>query len=456
MGPLQEMMDLQRKLENPDPQMIFELEAVLEFTRDHFSGEIKTMNSLLEKHIDYDSIWMLFPPGILVYAVDALQQPQVHRLRSIPDLVKKQDGSTMWVLQLECVDFDGVHLGIVRTAVAIGEFGGAIPISTLQFQPLKTHPNYHDLQSTLTERGERLLMLHGRHLQEYQGHALQEGDDDDDDRKLIKFNVRAFAESSLRSVEWNDSIIESLVVSEEKKEFIQVLVKQHGNEAVRSSFDDIVKDKGKGLIGLLVGPPGVGKTLTAEVMAEVSHKALYIISSGELGEGPNSVMANLSSVMELAEAWNVVLLLDEADVFLTERDNTNLSRNAITSAFLRNLEYFQGIMLLTTNRLASFDPAFKSRIHFCLEYPDLVPDARAGIWRIFLDKITKSTDLNVQVEDNEIQTLSSLNLNGRQIKNAMSISQTFAQNRKRGITLETIQKAINFSQSGWAISKGSS
>ncbi|KAK8029088.1 inactive ATP-dependent zinc metalloprotease FTSHI 3 [Apiospora marii] len=188
-------------------------------------------------------------------------------------------------------------------------------------------------------------------------------------------------------------------------------------------------------------------------MAEVSHKALYTISSGELGEGPNSVMETLASVMELAEAWNAVLLLDEADVFLTERDNTNLSRNAITSVFLRNLEYFQGIMLLTTNRLASFDPAFQSRIHFCLEYPDLAPEARAGIWRIFLSKITKSTDLDVQVGEPEIQELSSLTLNGRQIKNVMSISKTFAQNRKTDITLDTIQNAIKFSQSGWGIGK---
>ncbi|KAK8852332.1 ATP-dependent zinc metalloprotease FtsH 2 [Apiospora arundinis] len=515
-GPLQEVLDLQKKLENPNPQTIFELESVLEFTSDHFFGEIKAMNNLPEKHIDYDTIWMLFPPGILVYSVNALQQPQVSRLRSIPYVVKKQDGSKAWVLHLESVDFDGVHLGTVRTIGIIEEFGDAVPISTLPFQPLKTRPDYHDLQATLIERGDRLLMLHGRHLQEYQGHALQEGKDE----KLIKFNSHgrvmldpvvlnrhhpnntllpdikrpisrnqltselkmmfnpllygfslgdktwgAFAESSLRPVVWNDSIIQSLVVPEEHKEFIQVLVKQHGNEADRSSFDDIVKDKGKGLIGLLVGPPGVGKTLTAEAMAEVSHKALYIIGSGELGEGsssvvakpdegPNSVMAKLAGVMELVEAWNAVLLLDEADVFLTERDNTNLTRNAITSVFLRNLEYFQGIMLLTTNRLASFDPAFQSRIHFCLEYPDLAPDARAGIWRIFLDKMTKSTDLNVQVGEVDIDTLSSLNLNGRQIKNAMSISQTFAQNRKEDITLGTIQKAINFSQSGWTIGKG--
>ncbi|KAF6814020.1 AAA family ATPase [Colletotrichum sojae] len=373
---LKKELDSQMELEKPNTKLTFELEAVLEFTLDHFSSEMRTLNSLPLGHIDYVNVWTLFPPGALVYSVGPLNQERVHRLRSIPKLSKNQDGSTSWVLSLDYLDFDGIHLGFVRT-------------------------------------------------------------------------TGAFAESSIRPVEWNDSIIDSLVLPQDHKDFIQVLIQNHGGKADSGSFDDIIKDKGKGLIGLPVEPPGVGKTLTAEVMAEVSYKALYTISSGELGEGSSSVMNKLADVMELAEAWNAVLLLDEADVFLTERDNINLSRNAITSVFLRHLEYFQGTMVLTTNRLESFDPAFQSRIHFCIEYSDLTADARATIWRMLLGKVANSTSLEVQIEDAEIGTLASRKLNGRQIKNAMSISQTFAQERKGSITSDTIQKAIDFSQSGW-------
>ena len=135
------------------------------------------------------------------------------------------------------------------------------------------------------------------------------------------------------------------------------LVKEHGT----SNFDDIIKGKGKGFIGLLSGSPGCGKTLTAEAVAEISKKPLYTVSAGELGVQPYEVDRQLTLILELSHKWDAVLLLDEADVFLQKRDNKDVMRNALVSIFLRQLEYFQGIMFLTTNRIADCDPAFESK-----------------------------------------------------------------------------------------------
>jgi len=163
-----------------------------------------------------------------------------------------------------------------------------------------------------------------------------------------------------------------------EKDFIRTLIDAHRSRG--TGFDDIVRNKGKGLIGrerflpyprkcedidnrisgLLAGPPGVGKTLTAEAVAEITRRPLYTLSSGELGATPQDVGKNLSSILELSEMWDAVLLLDEADVFLAKRETTSLSRNAITAIFLRQLEYFEGILFLTTNRLNTFDHAFQS------------------------------------------------------------------------------------------------
>ena len=208
----------------------------------------------------------------------------------------------------------------------------------------------------------------------------------------------------------------------------------------------MVRDKGKGLIGLLAGPPGVGKTLTAEVMAEIAHRPLYTISSGEMGDTPSTVQEKLKAILELAEAWNAVLLLDEADVFLVKRDDVNLTRNAITSIFLRHLEYYQGILLLTTNRETSFDPAFQSRIHFRFKYKELEPEAREKIWRTFLGKARGNGDMNVAVGDEDVRELSQMVLNGRQIKNIMSIAQAVAAEKKAAVTLPSILLAHGFSQ----------
>lgn len=59
---------------------------------------------------------------------------------------------------------------------------------------------------------------------------------------------------------------------------------------------------------------------------------------------------NLNENFQLAQAWDAIVLLDEADIFLTRRNKTDLERNALVSVFLRTLEYYTGILFLTTNR----------------------------------------------------------------------------------------------------------
>lgn len=66
--------------------------------------------------------------------------------------------------------------------------------------------------------------------------------------------------------------------------------------------------------------------------------------------------------------WACVVLLDEAGVFLEERTPTDLVRNALVSVFLRVLEYYDGILILTSNRVGAFDEAFKSRMQLAVHY----------------------------------------------------------------------------------------
>lgn len=106
-----------------------------------------------------------------------------------------------------------------------------------------------------------------------------------------------------------------------------------------SQFDDVIEGKGKGIIILLSGPPGVGKTLTAESVAEQMKVPLYIMAAGDLGLDPRSVEMKLQDVMSMCSRWGAILLLDEADVFLEQRDLHQLERNKLVSIFLRVLEY---------------------------------------------------------------------------------------------------------------------
>ncbi|KXX74376.1 ATP-dependent zinc metalloprotease YME1, partial [Madurella mycetomatis] len=222
----------------------------------------------------------------------------------------------------------------------------------------------------------------------------------------------AFAVSRITKIEWNTSVWDSLVLPDTSKRLVRTLVKSHISHG--AGFDDFVRGKGRGLVGLLAGPPGVGKTLTAEAVAETVQRPLYMLSSGELGSDPDSIDQRLQTVFRLAQTWKAVLLLDEADVFMAKRTDLDLTRNAIVSIFLRQLEYYQGILILTTNRVEEIDDAFRSRIHFQLSFPELDSVARRAIWRGFLENVNKDGGIAVELDEPAIDRLADMDMNGRQ------------------------------------------
>jgi ATPase family associated with various cellular activities (AAA) len=178
-----------------------------------------------------------------------------------------------------------------------------------------------------------------------------------------------FTVSGIRDVEWNEGAYDSLVLPENHKSIVKSLVTSHKFSAAKN-IDDVISGKGKGLVAVLHGPPGTGKTLTAEGIAELLKCPLYMVSAGELGTDPRVLERSLTDILDIAHAWGAVLLLDEADVFLEERSIHDIHRNALVSIFLRLLEYFQGILFLTTNRVETFDDAFQSRTTTHQSAPD--------------------------------------------------------------------------------------
>lgn len=78
--------------------------------------------------------------------------------------------------------------------------------------------------------------------------------------------------------------------------------------------------------------------------------------------------------------------------------------------FLRKIEYFQGVLFLTTNRKEDFDEAFKSRIHVTISYPDLTENARSEIWRKLIEA-NKNMDTDDSWTSDVFSELGKLNLN---------------------------------------------
>ena len=114
-------------------------------------------------------------------------------------------------------------------------------------------------------------------------------------------------------VSWNKEAFKHLVADDKTKELVQALV---ADRISSERNTDLIQGKGNGLIILLHGGPGTGKTFTAESVAELAEKPLYPVTCGDIGTEPEQVERYLESVLYLGNLWDCVVLLDEADVFL--------------------------------------------------------------------------------------------------------------------------------------------
>ncbi|KAL8836140.1 MAG: hypothetical protein Q9170_003033 [Blastenia crenularia] len=251
---------------------------------------------------------------------------------------------------------------------------------------------------------------------------------------------------NVRPLERHSDGFENLILPPGVARLVESLVRTHDPQNMPSFTDsecepehhvDLVRGKGKGLVVLLHGAPGVGKTSTAECVADYTHRPLFPITCGDIGETSKEVEYNLEQNFSLAHRWGCVLLLDEADVFLQARDRENMRRNSVVSVFLRVLEFYSGILFLTTNKVGHFDEAFKSRIHVSLYYPALNKRSTLRIWKMNLDRLGKSKKaLEVEGEEiyeyarkhfRELYKKGKTTWNGRQIKNAFQTAIALAE-----------------------------
>ncbi|MGL6075818.1 MAG: AAA family ATPase [Fimbriiglobus sp.] len=204
---------------------------------------------------------------------------------------------------------------------------------------------------------------------------------------------------------------------------------------VESLFGDVIKGKHGGVVILAAGNPGVGKTLTAEVYAEQTQRPLYVLELGELGTNVQQLEENLNRVFDRVARWHAVLQFDECEIFLSQRGE-DLERSAIVGSFLRLLDYYQGILFLTTNRADALDHAVRSRVMLKLVYPDLDDAARTVIWT------TMFQAAGMMMTQGTITDLAKTVLNGRQIRNLTRLAKIMYPEGK--VTLEQMHGVLKF------------
>ncbi len=424
-----------------------------------------TKRNIYDGYVKFDDLWALVYDGAEVVFEDT----GVLHGGVVTDAKYMRGWSPCFALTVTCITFEDDSFGEATREVKVPYFEGIANISSLPVRPIDAAT-----KARLEERGNRTreLLAGGASYLNYNGDMIRrswfgtkryrtigrimadpvtfkkmnenysDGFEYDESGKPqtvasegwlvspwvsgFSFSTKLWGEFNIErvsTIQFNTRAYDQLVLPDRKIGQIPVPVKKLVRSLVEHGevgFTDFIENKGGGMIFLLHGPPGGGKTLTAEAIADLLERPLYAISVGELGTSPEELEERLRTVLEVAVLWNAVLLIDEADIFLERRTSDDVARNALVSIFLRLLEYHLGVLFLTTNRVLNLDEAFHSRVSLALHYPEHGPSERATIWSNLLDAA------GIDRSQLEVGELAKAKLNGRQIKHIVRIASAIA------------------------------
>ncbi|KAG6361194.1 hypothetical protein INS49_009418 [Diaporthe citri] len=443
--------------------------------------------------------------GLQVYRVIGVTNP-THRESSRNVFFDYDEKDTSRYFQLSCsyVDFDGKRIGPVSTTFVIKTFAGERTVESLEVYPLRLHRHtstvasqsrHHSsppsgsetLREKLIKRGKKFFQAACMSLEHtfYDGPTV-DGEEIESqvvvdfetalssDKRFDKEDSVPQIKSLLGDTDDGDSTSasseivipdclgpccagqrvcnDSFVDVRRKEEYINSLIpktyaKLPSVVIYPRPLDDTTGDNALTDDEFLVMSYRVFafvlRTRKWEGIAEMFKKPLFTITCGDLGSTAREVEQALDLNFNLANRWGCILLLDEADVFLASRNETDFERNGLVAVFLRVLEYYAGILFLTTNRVGVIDEAFRSRIHISLYYPPLGYDETRAVFQLNLKLIEhrfKNEKRNIKIERNEIldysleyfRTNDKARWNGRQIRNACQTALALAEFKAQG------------------------
>lgn len=241
---------------------------------------------------------------------------------------------------------------------------------------------------------------------------------------------------SLAWYEYDKGLRDKLILPDTHVDMLDVLTTD-----IEALTEDVIEGKSAGNIILAKGPAGTGKTLMAEVYSELMEKPLYRIHAGTLGTNASVISKSLDEVFRRSARWNCALLIDEADVFVMTRGD-DMERNAVTAEFLRSLEYFAGMIFMTTNRPDDIDDAVISRCAAVLQFD---PPSAADAMRIWH---TQAENYGYEIEADLIEHLaiSYPKATGRDIKQLLRQALRYAAKRAEDgrVTADIVRKVAMF------------
>jgi AAA+ superfamily predicted ATPase len=204
--------------------------------------------------------------------------------------------------------------------------------------------------------------------------------------------------------------------------------------------------QGRGLVALFTGPPGTGKTMAAQVIANSLQLDLFridlaAITSKYVGE----TSKNIDRILSTARDMNIVLLFDEADSLFGKRteikDAHDRFANTDTNYLLQAIEDYPGIVLLASNRKANIDAGFLRRLRYVLDFPKPDVQQRYELWKRLLTGLA-SPQLTATLDKELHQLAGMLEITGAQVKQTVLSALFMARKEKSNITIHHLLNGL--------------
>ncbi|KPM38461.1 hypothetical protein AK830_g8092 [Neonectria ditissima] len=411
----------------------------------------KAVEAERERHargfVTFDMLWLLYKPGSDVYYdLYNIGEHEPYVVMSVE--FKLTNGTTnSYDVDFWNLDADSNRVGPMVTSLTIGRFAGEKAIVSLRAYPCEYIRFLDDvdegdpeaIKEHFTTRGKKWYQLR-REVRSYRfdGHTTT-------------FPRRAF--TSLAMV---DPIQYALWSGDERRVLVQGITHPSGPLKICSCarceehiYQHAVKPKFAGYSDI---NPLVVEELTDhqyflcdqmveaflfklrswQCIADFTERPLLSLTCSDIGVKPEAIEENLVKWFKLAENWGAIMLIDEADIYMEHRQVQDIERNHLVAGFLRALEYYKGILFLTTNRVGTFDEAFISRIHVQVHYPKFEDEERDRLWDAFFEKLEEDRETTMRITQSakdyvQSKELRALEWNGREIRNAFQVAVALAE-----------------------------
>jgi AAA+ superfamily predicted ATPase len=211
--------------------------------------------------------------------------------------------------------------------------------------------------------------------------------------------------------------LEQLVLSEGTRGAIRMAAAQIRHRDVMFNRWGLGKTVvyGRGVTALFSGPPGVGKTASAEAIASELGKPIITANYAEIQScWVGETEKNIARLFREAADAGAVLFFDEADAMFYDRDTAYRNWEVRdVNMLLQQIEQFEGVCIVATNRKVALDKALARRIAVKVEFERPDRAMRTEIWkRLLPKKIPLAHDV-------DFCRLAEVDLSGGEIKNVI-------------------------------------